>query len=776
MSFPNLLNPTNDPQVAEQLSQTLSGIPEAALTVASAVPAAAKGGIDALMLAGMEPERRPMGIMVNGRWEPSVVGNVPMPLTAAVEQGMQDVMFTPRSQAGQEAVQGLGSFVDTLMEPATRATDAAIMAGIQRDLPSPAIALPLTFLTAALESLPTGRAQSATRAAARATDNIQMPDPVRPSTSTELSLEDLQQMMDPERQISTDPNVTQAAEALQAGGPLPERDPTLVDRDLLGADMRSDADVAFQMDQPIGSGIEKVSSHLSDYDDKVTSFFDGGRQRGSVTDTGGGQAVLGAQATRSSLLELAEQQPEVAARAFTPLQGSGKRNFANRTNQAQFSARLEDARTRMDPRDAAQVDPLPADFKGKLYQTDDGMAGFAITEDGTLTNLYRDPNAPFSGVMGAALTKARAEGAKNLEAFDTYLARGYMNRGAFETGRFPWDDEAAGPEIAAALGDRQPDFVQMGIGGVVPERRFSEALGDRGQAQPERFDPPRGVPDRVKDYFRGGRVSRLKRMAELGRQEGGDRWYWLGGLLDKFIDELGPELGTERFDLFMDLNAATSPRSPVAQQIKRASILYQRKVQGKDITNMQNAPSSQVGPTVAAENQFPSGTGALSNPIQMGIVKRLEETGRVGSTVDQPKIASFAENLKGNERPVTIDAHNLNIITGRDGSPNANEYAAMEAYQQNIAEQMGMEPSEFQAALWVGAKDITGVVDSTNMTPMINQRIAKTAEVLNIPEEEALVRFINGDTPLYSVMAGLFGVEIFRQISDEMEKADENET
>ena len=149
MSFPNLLNPTNDPQVAEQLSQTLSGIPEAALTVASAVPAAAKGGIDALMLAGMEPERRPMGIMVNGRWEPSVVGNVPMPLTAAVEQGMQDVMFTPRSQAGQEAVQGLGSFVDTLMEPATRATDAAIMAGIQRDLPSPAIALPLTFLTAA---------------------------------------------------------------------------------------------------------------------------------------------------------------------------------------------------------------------------------------------------------------------------------------------------------------------------------------------------------------------------------------------------------------------------------------------------------------------------------------------------------------------------------------------------------------------------------------------------------------------------------------------------
>lgn len=466
----------------------------------------------------------------------------------------------------------------------------------------------------------------------------------------------------------------------------------------------------------------------------------------------------------------AELLPKFSPRDFIEGKGSGKNSQVGAKKS--FSAALENARAAMTEADAAQVSPMPAGYKGRVFMTEDGMAGFAINaETGTLEHLFRHPDAKASGVMGAALTKARAAGAKNLEAFDTYLVDGYIGRGAVETNRFTWSDEETGPQLAAAL-PQKPDYVQMDIGGVIPEREFSEALGDRGQSQPGRYDPARGVPDEVKDYFKGGRVARLKRLAEQGKKEGGDRWYWLGGLLDKFIEELGPELGAERFDLFMDLNAAMSPRSPVAQQIKRASVLYQRAVQGKDIKNMRNAPSDKwrykdengktqivdLGPYVAAKDQFPAGSGTMAHNIQMQQVRRLVDKGQVGSTVDQPKIATFAQNLKGNYAGVTIDAHNNKIITGRSDSPNANEYAAMEAYQQRIAQQMGITPAAFQAALWVGAKNITGVVDSTNMTAMMNQRIAKTADALDISEEEALVRFIRGDTALYSVMLGLFGV------------------
>ena len=73
---------------------------------------------------------------------------------------------------------------------------------------------------------------------------------------------------------------------------------------------------------------------------------------------------------------------------------------------------------------------------------------------------------------------------------------------------------------------------------------------------------------------------------------------------------------------------------------------------------------------------------------------------------------------------------------------------------------MGLDPAEWQSALWVGAGDITGVDDVRNFPDAMNVRIAKTAEVLDIPEAEAFVRFMTGDTQLYSVMAALIGAGV----------------
>jgi hypothetical protein len=427
--------------------------------------------------------------------------------------------------------------------------------------------------------------------------------------------------------------------------------------------------------------------------------------------------------------------PALAARAFI----SSNKVAAQKV----FADRLEESKARMNPQDAAQVNSLPAKFEGRTFLTDDGMAGFTITNDGTLENLFRHPDAQFDGVMGAALTKARAAGAKNLEAFDTYLARGYINRGAVETGRFPWDPSQATPEIIAALGERKPSFVQMDIGGVIPEQKFSNLLAPPPQAQLPRFPANRGEPKVVADSFQGGKTARLKRIVQEGVEQGGERWYWMAGLLDQFIIENGPKLGVERFEKLMDFNAGVSPRSAVDQQIKRASVLYQRWLRGEPTTPLTN-------------DMFPQGYGHLATSTAHAPgIQRLETTGSIGSSIDQPKVVSYTNNMKGNYAVLTVDSHNNLIVTGRPGSPTAAQYPFLESRQQKLAADVGLDPAEWQSALWVGGGDITGVRDTRNLPAAFNRAVARVAEDLDIPEQEVLVKFINGDVILRSIVLGI---------------------
>jgi len=436
-------------------------------------------------------------------------------------------------------------------------------------------------------------------------------------------------------------------------------------------------------------------------------------------------AARTAQALRRTRPDL----PAIKAADFKPLKGGA----------AAYRKQLEQARALMGDQDRLQVDPLPDDFKGRVFTTDDGMQGFAITEDGTVTNLFRNPEAGTAGTMEAALTKARAEGAKNLEAFDTYLAEGYKKRGAVERERSGFDPHYA-PEgwDPATMGE--PDYVSMDIGGYVPERKHSELAGPREQRPLERYPAPRGEPKRTASMFRGGNVPRLNAYVDKGIAQGAERWYHLGGLKDRFIEELGPEKGAAAFDRFMDLTAALSPRSKVDQNLKRASVLYQREMQGLPITPL-------------THEMFPAGYGHMATTsAHAPAVQRLVETGEVGSSIDQPKIASFAENLKGNYEPLTADTYNVQILSGQPRSPTKAEYPFLEARQKTLGERRGLQPAEWQSALWTGAGDVTGVADVRNMTAAVNQRIAKTAEKLGISEQEAFREFARGNTKLYQML------------------------
>lgn len=283
---------------------------------------------------------------------------------------------------------------------------------------------------------------------------------------------------------------------------------------------------------------------------------------------------------------------------------------------------------------------------------------------------------------------------------------------------------------------------------MFPERKYSETLGPGPQTDLARkthtpTGRPIAQPESLNEMFSDENIERIKGLVQKGMEKGGHKWYWTGGILDAFVEHLGPEEGLRRFNRFMELGAAVSPRSNVATELKRASVLMNRELEGLPIAPL-------------TPDMFPEGYGHMATrTAHSPAIERLVETGSVGDPAVQPKIPSYAENKKGNYLPVTADTHNYQIWSGQKKSPSVNEYPFLEAKQKELAAEMGLDPAEFQSALWVGAGDITGVEDTRNLTAALNQRIAKSAEEYGISEAEATKRFVTQGMILRALMGGV---------------------
>ena len=324
-----------------------------------------------------------------------------------------------------------------------------------------------------------------------------------------------------------------------------------------------------------------------------------------------------------------------------------------------FTAAQHDARSKMSAQDRAQVDLFdPEDFSGKVYMTPDSAAGFSLSDEGYLGHVFRHPESEARGTFEAVMTKARGEGAKDLDAFDTYLVDQYKKQGAVEKSRSSWNEDYATQEIIDALGEQQPDFVGMNIGGVFPEYKHSKILGPRAQeGLPRRLETPTGKPVKepknVAGYFEPDNKKRIFDLVEQGMERDGHKWYHLGGVLDAFIDHQGVDEGLRSFDEFMAYSSAVSPRSNVATEIKRASVLRYMKKRGESIKDISG-------------KTFPKGYGHMATKTaHRPSVNRIEETGVIGTGIDQPKITSYDQNKKLNYQPLTADGHNMEILTGQ---------------------------------------------------------------------------------------------------------------
>ena len=265
---------------------------------------------------------------------------------------------------------------------------------------------------------------------------------------------------------------------------------------------------------------------------------------------------------------------------------------------------------------------------------------------------------------------------------------------------------------------------------------------DREQFRLPRYEPPRGKPASLTSKVIGKRnADRLKRLVEQGLERGGGEWYHTGPIFDEFVAVLGPERGTAAFDRYIDFVAATSPRSRVDANIKRASLLYGKERQGQQFVGLEN-------------KDFPKGYGHLAHKTQDHLIRDLAE-GRSFEALHRPKTSSFAENLKGNLEPMTIDTHNrAAVFNDRGGkSPTNTEYLYLEDFQRKLADELGIAPAEWQSALWVGADKITGVADSRPFVELFDESVTRTAELQGKTKRQVIRDFVEGKAPLASILA-----------------------
>jgi hypothetical protein len=264
-----------------------------------------------------------------------------------------------------------------------------------------------------------------------------------------------------------------------------------------------------------------------------------------------------------------------------------------------------------------------------------------------------------------------------------------------------------------------------------------------------------------------------------GKQSGAANWYNTDPLRQSFVEELGARKGAPAFQQYMDMVAATSPRSKVPENVRNASYYYGLARRGEAMPEVGTPNPAPYGHLAQKLHQANAGAVATEgwNPLQ------------------NPKPASFAQNLSGNFAPVTVDTHafGLPAMLARDprflaratlmekGAPTINptemfksgeltmpqalerpafwaskpqktEYGAMENYYKDLARETGLQPAQAQAAAWSAGGNITGLQSEANkpFIGFVEDRLRKTADARGISVAEALSQMIRGKAPLLS--------------------------
>jgi hypothetical protein len=288
------------------------------------------------------------------------------------------------------------------------------------------------------------------------------------------------------------------------------------------------------------------------------------------------------------------------------------------------------------------------------------------------------------------------------------------------------------------------------------------------------------------------RLQELDAAIARGVAAQGPQWYTTTQMKDLFRNALGDnDAANELYNITILLTAATSPQTTVRDNIARALTLVDQVSAGRGYPEIK--AFLEANPGWRSELFDRSLSAAMMNDA---MVRQALETGELGGQ----KVSSFLTNYLDNLHAVTVDTHNLRALlyfggmdfrtpAGRrqiaqffdmptsaadmakysemspydfialpyakissSSKPGGAAYTALEELNRTLAERYNLSPRDFQATLWTGAADITGVDSIIPFDQLFMDVVQQRAAVAGIEPEELVRRMASGQVNIADVV------------------------
>lgn len=328
------------------------------------------------------------------------------------------------------------------------------------------------------------------------------------------------------------------------------------------------------------------------------------------------------------------------------------------------------------------------------------------------------------------------------------------------------------------------------------------------QRQIPRTQPPRGPSPRITEALANPEVAEgINATVRRGLEGGGAEWYNTDPLRQRMFSVM-PSIDVDpAYARLMDIVAATSPRARVPDNVRTASYYNYLSRQGEDIPERPAKGYGSVAQTLHRDNMRKlddlGGWDVFANPKPASFSQNLQGNQQV-VTIDThnfrlPGILSkdprFLETSIAELAGSPESAYNTlvrqypglpeEVIAGAikikpDGKtsvtyrpqewvgkgyislddaandpalwaakPRDNEYAVYEDWQQKQAADMGVSPAQYQAAMWLGGGETTGLGSAAEpFLGTFEARVRYTADRLGMDPEVVLDMMLKGEIPL----------------------------
>ena len=335
---------------------------------------------------------------------------------------------------------------------------------------------------------------------------------------------------------------------------------------------------------------------------------------------------------------------------------------------------------------------------------------------------------------------------------------------------------------------------------------------DVPQFQIERSVPAQGPSTRIVDALANPDVARgINETVERGAERGGLEWYNTDPLYRRLVSSVGETNAPEEYSRLMDVVAATSPRAKVQDNIRMASYYnyllkngipipdkpaagYGSIAQGSHVKHARNIgneggwnifenpkPASfssnlQGNPQVATIDthnfrlpgiisQDPrflaTSFDELVKPELNDRTKIISDLVAQYPNMQDVDIERFVSRLDGPKPKVSfrpqdwLKSGSISMDEAVDrpnfwaSQPNDNEYGYYEKWQQDQAEKLGMSPAQYQASMWVGGGEDTGLGSVAEpFLKTFEARIKYTADRLGVSPDVVMEKMLKGEMPL----------------------------